>query len=196
MGVGVYIGHKHLPSTWHPPFFNLTLSFFPLQLLPFSSPTLFIGDAAEPSGPPALRASELWLRTKREEPLFFVLPSGRCLPRGGETWWSRYERHSGQWQNAAFVSGHTRSLYLCLYKQVLPSVAASPKHKEDIKPEAECFPAFKCDGAETPDWSQQTHSDRLGSIRRVGRPIRWNHTETSFNMKTTENHHSSTFITI
>lgn len=122
MGARVYIGHKHLPSTWHPPFFNLTLSFFPLQLLPFSSPILFIGNAAEPSGPPALRASELWLRTKREEPLFFVLPSGRCLPRGGETWWSRYERHSGQWQNAAFVSGHTRSLYLCLYKQVLPSV--------------------------------------------------------------------------
>lgn len=97
-GWGLYRAHTHTPSL------HLTSSFLLLTSLSFPFPpppppppslffsllrlfsrVLFISDGAEPSraAPAALRGSELWLRTSREELLFFVLPSGRCLLRGG-----------------------------------------------------------------------------------------------------------------
>lgn len=55
-------------NTFNPP--DVLLFFLFLALFHFSSSFFWF------YGPPALWAFELWLRTSREEPLFFILPQG------------------------------------------------------------------------------------------------------------------------
>lgn len=98
-------------NTFNPP--DVLLFFLFLALFHFSSSFFWF------YGPLASWAFELWLRTSREEPLFFILPRG-VFYWGGETCCSRYEIQVSDRMQSLYQE-HSENHHLCTFSTNRPA---------------------------------------------------------------------------